>query len=132
MAPAVAKKRVAVIGAGISGLTAALRLQQHAQVTLIEASNRVGGVIASESRDGFLLEHGPDCWVSNKPAGMELVHEIGLDPQIIGTNAQHRRSFILHKGKPEPLPEGFFLLAPTSIEALRAASILSWAGKLRV
>ncbi|MCC6573012.1 MAG: protoporphyrinogen oxidase [Planctomycetes bacterium] len=128
-----ANKRVAVIGAGISGLTAALRLQQRgADVTLYEGSNHAGGVIRSEQRDGFLLEHGPDCFVSNKPAGLALCAELGIEPELISTNDAHRRSFILYKGKLEPLPQGFFLLAPTTIEALRGASILSLAGKIRL
>lgn len=129
-------KHVVVIGAGISGLTAAYRAQQAgARVTLVESSAHTGGVLHTEKRDGFLLELGPDCWVSNKPAGMALAHELGLDSDIIGTaggNEKLRQSFILHEGKLTPIPQGFFLLAPTSIEALRGASVLSWAGKLRV
>ncbi len=126
-------RRVAVIGAGISGLTAALRLRQTgAQVTLFDSARRTGGVIRTERRDGFLLEHGPDCFASNKPAGLALCAELGLEPELIGANEQHRRSFILFNGRLEPLPQGFFLLAPTTIEALRGASILSWAGKLRL
>lgn len=129
-------KHVVVIGAGISGLTAAYRAQQAgARVTLVEASAHTGGVLHTEKRDGFLLELGPDCWVSNKPGAMALARELGLEADIIGTaggNEKLRQSFILHEGKLTPIPQGFFLLAPTSIEALRGASVLSWAGKLRV
>jgi oxygen-dependent protoporphyrinogen oxidase len=129
-------KHVVVIGAGISGLTAAYRAQQAgAQVMIVEASAHTGGVLHTEKRDGFLLELGPDCFVSNKPAGVVLVRELGLESELIGTaggNEKLRQSFILHEGKLTPIPQGFFLLAPTSIEALRGASVLSWAGKLRV
>jgi oxygen-dependent protoporphyrinogen oxidase len=129
-------KHVVVIGAGISGLTAAYRAQQAgARVTLVESSAHTGGVLHTERRDGFLLELGPDCWVSNKPGAMALARELGLEADIIGTaggNEKLRQSFILHEGKLTPIPQGFFLLAPTSIEALRGASVLSWAGKLRV
>lgn len=129
-------KHVVVVGAGISGLTAAYRAQQAgARVTLVEAAARAGGVLHTEKRDGFLLELGPDCWVSNKPGAMALCRELGLESEIIGTaggNEKLRQSFILHEGRLVPIPQGFFLLAPTSIEALRGASVLSWAGKLRV
>jgi oxygen-dependent protoporphyrinogen oxidase len=129
-------KSVVVIGSGISGLAAAFRAQQAgARVTVVEAGARTGGVLHTRRRDGFLLELGPDCWVSNKPGAMELCRELGLESEIIGTaggNEKLRQSFILHEGKLVPIPQGFFLLAPTSIEALRGASVLSWAGKLRV
>lgn len=129
----VAMKHVVVIGGGISGLTAAYRLHKAgARVTLLEASDHLGGVIGTVHHDGCLLETGPDCWASNKPAALELASELGLADQVIGTREGVRRSFILHHGTLQRLPEGFFLISPMSIKALIKTPILSWPGKLRM
>jgi oxygen-dependent protoporphyrinogen oxidase len=124
---------VAVIGAGISGLSAAYRLHKAgARVTLLEASGRAGGVIRTLNDHDCLLEAGPDSWASNKPAGLELVRELGLEAEVIGTREGVRRSFILHKGKLKPLPEGFFLISPMSLRALWKTNVLSLPAKLRM
>src|SRR5438270_10567064 len=97
--PGCAAKRVAIIGAGITGLAAAHRLLQLArersleiEVMVLEASDRPGGVIATESRDGFLLEGGPESFITDKPWGVELCERLGIAEQLIGTNPTHRRS----------------------------------------
>jgi oxygen-dependent protoporphyrinogen oxidase len=124
---------IAVIGAGISGLAAAYRLQAAgAQPTVFEASGHAGGVIRTLHEHGCLLETGPDCWAGNKPAGTELVRELGLDDELIGTREGVRRSFILHKGTLKRLPEGFFLISPMSIGALMKTDVLSFRAKLRM
>lgn len=131
-------KRIAVIGAGISGLACAYRLQREARarginlrVDLFEASDRSGGVIATSERDGFTIDEGPDCFISTKPEALQLSNELGLNDQMISTSTVHRRSFILFRGRPTPIPPGFFLLAPTSLRSLAATPLLSWHGKLR-
>jgi oxygen-dependent protoporphyrinogen oxidase len=124
---------IAVIGAGISGLAAAYRAHRSgARVTLFDASARVGGVIRTMHEQGCLLEAGPDCWASNKPAGIELVRELGLESELIGTREGVRRSFVLHRGTLKRLPEGFFLISPMSLGALLKTPILSPKGKLRM
>ena len=130
---------VIVIGGGVSGLTAAYRLHEEARerglkldVKLLEASDHLGGVIRTVDHGDCLLELGPDCFASNKPAGLEMTTELGLDDELIETNPAHRRSFILHKGKLKPLPQGFFLLAPMSVGALLKTSVISWPGKFRM
>ena len=126
-------KHVVVIGGGISGLTAAYRLHKAGvRVTLLEASGHLGGVIRTVKQDDCLLETGPDCWASNKPAAFELAEELGLADQVMGTREGVRRSFILHKGTLKRLPEGFFLISPMSIKALLKTPILSWPGKMRM
>jgi oxygen-dependent protoporphyrinogen oxidase len=128
-----AAKHVIVIGAGISGLAAAYRaMRAGSRVTLLEAGARAGGVIETRHVDDCLLELGPDCWASNKPAAVALVRELGLESELIGTREGVRRSFILHKGTLKRLPEGFFLISPMSIGALVRTSILSPWGKLRM
>ncbi len=114
-----------IVGGGIAGLAAAHRLvelsrerEQPLRFTLLEASDRLGGTIGTEKRDGFLLELGPDSFVSEKPWALALCRRVGLEPELIGTRDEHRTTFVVHKGKLEPLPEGFMLLAPTKFGPL--------------
>lgn len=132
-------KRIVVIGGGISGLAAAHRLWElgrernlHLQITVLEASPRLGGLIETEQRQEFLLEGGPDAFLSEKPWAVELCRRLGMEKELIPTNEGTRRSFIVWKGKMELLPEGFYLVAPVGWKALRDCPLLDWVGKLRV
>lgn len=131
--------RIVIIGGGISGLAAAHRVielsaerKQQTEVTLLEAGQRLGGTIQTESRDGFLLECGPDSFISEKPEALALAKRLSLDSHLIETNEQHRRSFIVRKGKLRPVPEGFQLLAPSRIWPFLTTDIFSLAGKARM
>jgi len=134
-----ALKHAIVIGGGITGLAACYRLQQEAalrnvslDVTLLEATGRVGGVIKTEHRDGFLIEHGPDAFIPTKPAAKVLCEELGIADQFIGTNPEVRRSFVLRKGVLHPVPEGFYMMAPGSLKPFLKTPLFSWHGKLRM
>jgi oxygen-dependent protoporphyrinogen oxidase len=127
--------RIVVVGGGISGLAAAHRLSELSQnnhVTLIEASPRLGGTIQTKHRDGFLLEHGPDSFISEKPEALALAKRLGLESQLIQTNEEHRRSFIVRNGRLRRVPEGFQLLAPSQIWPFVTSDIFSLAGKARM
>ena len=127
--------RIAIIGGGISGLAAAhrvLELNQSAQVTIVEASDRLGGTIQTEHHDGFLLERGPDSFISEKPQALALAKKLGLESQIIETNKQYRRSFIVRDGRLRPVPEGFQLLAPSRMWPFLTSDIFSLSGKMRM
>src|SRR5688500_1828377 len=104
-------KHVVIVGGGISGLAAAHRLielgLERRQITLIEASGRLGGTLQTQHRDGFLLERGPDSFISEKPEAVALVKRLGLESRLIETNANYRRSFIVRNGRLRPVPEGF-------------------------
>ncbi len=133
------KKRVIVIGGGISGLTAAHRLWEldrerrlGLQITLLEARDRLGGLIETQLRDGFLLENGPDAFLAERPWALSLCRRIGLEDELIQPQAERRRSLILHHGKLIPMPQGFYMIAPTHPKALSDCSLLSFLGKLRV
>jgi oxygen-dependent protoporphyrinogen oxidase len=128
-----------IVGGGIAGLAAAHRLvelsrerEQPLRFTLLEASSRLGGTIATEKRDEFLLELGPDSFISEKPWALALCRRIGLESELIGTRDEHRATFVVHKGRLEPLPEGFMLLAPTKFGPLFRSRLFSWPGKLRI
>jgi len=131
--------RIAVVGGGISGLAAAHRIleqrKQHntpVDLHLLEAGGRLGGVIHTSERDGFLLEGGPDSFISEKPWALSLCHRLGLESSLIGTGETHRRSFIVHQNKLQPVPDGFYLLAPTRIWPTITTPIFSWPGKIRM
>lgn len=133
------RRRVVVIGGGISGLAAAHRLLELSReagraldVVLLEAGPQTGGVIRTERRDGFLLERGPDSFISEKPAAVELATRLGLEPRLIETNPAHRRSFIVRRGRLLPVPEGFQLLAPSRFWPFVTTNIFSWTGKARM
>src|SRR5262245_4789355 len=128
-----------IVGGGIAGLAAAHRLQelsrereQPLHFTLLEASGRLGGAIGTEKRDGFLLELGPDSFISEKPWALALCRRVGLERELIGTRDEYRATFVAHQGKLEPLPEGFMLLAPTKFGPLLRSRLFSWPGKLRM
>ncbi|HVI72708.1 MAG TPA: protoporphyrinogen oxidase, partial [Pyrinomonadaceae bacterium] len=127
------KSHVIIIGGGISGLAAAHRLsEQQVQVTLLEASPRLGGTIHTEQRDGFLLERGPDSFISEKPQAVELAKRLGLESRLIQTNEQFRRSFIVRDGRLRSVPEGFQLMAPSRLWPFITSDIFSVAGKARM
>ena len=133
------RKHAIVIGGGITGLATCYRLQREAatrdiplDITLLEASKCVGGVIETEHRDGFLIEHGPDAFISTKPAAKALCEELGIADQFIGTNPKVRRSFVIRNGTLHPVPEGFYMMAPGSFKPFLKTPLFSWRGKLRM
>lgn len=139
MSDATQRKQVAVIGGGITGLTTCYRLQRQASehalpldIALLEAGGRVGGILATTQEGGVLLEHGPDCFLTNKPWGVELCEELELQAEMIGTTTEHRRSFIVRNGKPRPVPQGLYLMVPGSFWSFAMSPIVSWPGKLRM
>lgn len=132
-------KKIVVIGGGISGLAAAHRLAEMSrgrsspvEITLLEASGKLGGVIETQRSNGFLMEAGPDAFLSEKPEGVELVKRLGLEDQLIGTQPGLRKSFIVRKGRLIPVPSGFYLIAPTRMVAVFQMKALSLPGRLRL
>ncbi|MDE2758662.1 MAG: protoporphyrinogen oxidase, partial [Acidobacteriota bacterium] len=131
--------RLVVVGGGISGLAAAHRLLEKAprlnqdlRLDLLEAGHRLGGVIHTVREQGFLLEGGPDSFISEKPWAVDLCRRLGLETSLIGTSPRHRRTFIARGGKLLPVPEGFHLIAPYRFGSFAASPLLSWAGKVRM
>ena len=129
-------KHVVIVGGGIAGLAAAHRLIElglpKTQITLIEASRRLGGTLETHQRDGFLLERGPDSFISEKPEAVALAKRLGLESRLIETNEQYRRSFLVRNGRLRPVPEGFQLLAPSRVWPFISTDIFSLPGKLRM
>ena len=124
--------RVAVLGGGVAGLAAAHRLVGRGarDVVLLEAGDRLGGSIATERAGGFTIEAGADSLLTEKPWAVDLCERLGV--LLVGTREGERRTYVVHDGRLEPLPEGFLLLAPTDLRALAASPLFSWRGKLRM
>jgi oxygen-dependent protoporphyrinogen oxidase len=129
------RRHVLVIGAGITGLAAAHRLRElddTLQVTLLEGSDRVGGVIGTIRRDGFLIETGPDNFITTKTEALDLVKRLGLEDQILPTAETNRGAMVVRDGKLHPIPEGFTMMAPTRLGPILRTRILSWRAKCRM
>ncbi|MEK7766927.1 MAG: protoporphyrinogen oxidase [bacterium] len=123
---------VVVIGGGVSGLAAALKLvARGCAVKVLEAAGEPGGATRTTRREGFLLEAGPDSFITIKPWGLDLIRRLGLGGEIVGTNPSLRRSFVIKRSRLLPIPEGFYLLGPTRILPFVISPLLSWPGKWR-
>ncbi|MCC6712408.1 MAG: protoporphyrinogen oxidase [Candidatus Dadabacteria bacterium] len=132
-------KRIVVVGGGITGLAAANRIKEIAderhpglEVLLIEASERTGGPIRTIERDGFLIEEGPDAFITTKPWGLNLCRRLGLDGELIETDDKKRRTYILRGNGLVEIPEGFVMLAPSRLTPFLTSPLFSWPGKLRM
>ncbi|HEY6222739.1 MAG TPA: protoporphyrinogen oxidase [Gemmatimonadales bacterium] len=123
---------VVVVGGGISGLAAACRLADAgASFLLVEAAPRLGGKILTERIGEFIIEGGPDCFLSSKPDGLGLVRQLGLDGRLVATDPGHRGSFVRRGALLHPLPEGLSGLVPTRVLPLLTTRTLSLLGRAR-
>src|SRR5512138_3845629 len=105
--------KVVVVGGGITGLAAAHRAVELAreqsialELTLVESRDRLGGTIATEHAGGFLIEAGPDSFLSEKPWALALCRRLGVEHRLIRTDDRFRRTFVVHPGRLHPLPDG--------------------------
>jgi oxygen-dependent protoporphyrinogen oxidase len=133
------QSHVAIIGAGIAGLATAYYLQTRARAanlslsyTLVEKTPQFGGKIITNTTGGFLIEGGPDSFISQKPWARQLCLELGLKDRLIGTNDAKRKTFIVHKGRLKALPDGVMLIIPTRFVPFALSTLISPLGKLRM
>lgn len=129
------RKRILVVGAGITGLSAAYQLtttRPDVEVRLIEPRERPGGNIVTERRDGFIIDGGPDCFLRTKPEALRLCEELGLVPEIMTTSPTANGVYLVRKGRLEPMPAGMALAVPTRLGPLVKTPLIGWASKLRV
>jgi oxygen-dependent protoporphyrinogen oxidase len=128
------KRRIAIVGGGISGLTAAYVLQRDhgdtCETTLYESGERLGGIVETVRQDGFTVECGPDSWVSEKPWAEDLAHELGLAAELMPSNDRERRTYIAQPGMPghntlTALPDAMRMMVPTDLSALDRSPLFS-------
>jgi oxygen-dependent protoporphyrinogen oxidase len=132
-------RRIAIIGGGISGLSAAYALQEYSrdssmplEYTLFESSPRLGGVLRTEQIDGCIVEAGPDSFITEKPWATDLCRSLGLDDQLIGSNDAHRKTYILVRGRLVAMPDGLMFMVPTKILPTVLSPLFSLKTKLRM
>ncbi|MBU8905474.1 protoporphyrinogen oxidase [Desertibacillus haloalkaliphilus] len=129
-------KRVAIIGGGITGLTAAYYLQKESmakglsiEYRLIEASNELGGKVQTDYTDGFVIERGPDSFLARKTSAAKLAKEVGLEDELVHNDTG--KSYVLNGDKLYPMPGGAIMGIPTQLTPFAATKLFSPVGKLR-
>ena len=124
-------KRVAIVGGGVAGLAAAYELARQArngaslQVVLFEASTRLGGIIETVHEGEFVIECGPDAWVTEKPWARELAEELGLGDEVMASNDATRKTYVLVDRKLQAIPDGMRMMVPGDLDALDASELFS-------
>ncbi len=131
-------KKIAIIGGGITGLSAAFYLEKEraagkqVEYRLFEASSRLGGSLYSERVDDCLVEAGPDSFLSEKPAAAVLCKELGIDGDLIGSNDHLRKTYIVVNNRLIEMPDGLMFMVPTKILPTALSPLFSWSTKIRM
>ncbi len=119
-------RSVAILGGGIAGLAAAYELTKMQRegadltFTLFEATGRLGGILETERQAGFVVECGPDGWVSEKPWARDLAEELGLKDDLLPSNDATRKTYVLHRGTLQAMPDNMRMMVPVDLEAVEA------------
>ena len=132
-------RTVVIVGGGISGLATAFAVQEQAaakglslQCTVLESDSSWGGKIVTHRIGDLVTEAGPDSFLSQKQAGLELCEKLGLTDQLINTNETGKKAFVLHDGRLHELPEGLVSFVPKQLGPFLRSGLLSWTGLARM
>ncbi|WP_394837815.1 protoporphyrinogen oxidase [Pendulispora rubella] len=131
-------RHVLVVGAGVTGLACARALaglgkeRGGIRVTICEGSSKVGGNIVTENRSGFILDGGPDSWLSTKPDAERLVRALKLGSELISTVETHRGAYVAWGKDLHRIPEGLVLGVPTAVGPMVTTGLFDWDAKLRM
>ena len=131
-------KRIAIVGGGVSGLSAAYALEQQrragtqVEYVVFESGSRMGGVMVTERAEGCLIEAGPDSFLTEKPWAIDLCRQIGLEKELIGSNDAERKTYILVNGRLVVMPDGLMFMVPTKILPTVFSPLFSLSTKLRM
>lgn len=129
-------KRIAIIGGGIAGLSAAYEIAQQqragapVEFVLFEASGRLGGIVETVRHDGFVIECGPDSWVTEKPWARTLAIELGLESEIISSRDEIRKTYLAEGGALHAMPDGMRMMVPVEWASVLASPLFSPQAKL--
>ena len=131
-------KKIVIIGGGIAGLAAAYHIHEEISrstpvaCTLLESSEKFGGKISTMRFDGFIVERGPDSFISQKPQAIELCKKLGLADRLTGTSPDHPNTYVCLKNKLVTMPDGLSLMIPTKFMPFILSPLFSWMGKIRM
>ncbi|GGF69608.1 protoporphyrinogen oxidase [Paenibacillus albidus] len=131
-------RRVVIIGGGLSGLSAAFYVRKYyklagvtADIVIVEKDKALGGKIETLHRDGFVIEKGPDSFLARKTAMSDLAKELELDHELVTTNPNAKKTYILQRDKLHPMPAGLVLGIPTELKPFLKSGLVSFGGKMR-
>ena len=131
-------KKIVIIGGGIAGLAAAYRIQKEIlegaslECVLLEGGDRFGGKIATERSEGFVIERGPDSFISQKPAAIQLCQQLGIGDRLVSTNPETPNTYVYTGGKLVTMPDGLSLMIPTKFLPFALTPLFSLPGKIRM
>ncbi|MCL5957751.1 MAG: protoporphyrinogen oxidase [Chloroflexi bacterium] len=131
-------KRIVIIGGGAAGLAGALAVKRAAEEghpvdwILLEKDSRLGGKILTEKIDDFIVDGGPDCFLSEKPWMAQMAARVGITDRLLGSNEPMKRTFIYAGGRFHDLPDGVMMMVPTKFLPFATTSLFSWPGKIRM
>ncbi len=132
-------RTVAIVGGGISGLATAFALYEQAaaagvslRCTILEAGSTWGGKIVTHRIGDLVTEAGPDSFLSNKPAGLDLCEKLGLTDQLINTSETGKKAFVYSGGRLRELPEGLVVMTPGQMAPFLRSGLLEWGGLARM
>ena len=131
-------KKIVIIGGGIAGLAAAYHIHEEisknipVECTLLESSKKFGGKISTMRFDRFIVERGPDSFISQKPQAIELCKKLGLADRLRGTSPSHPNTYVCLKNKLVTMPDGLSLMIPTKFMPFVFSPLFSWLGKIRM
>lgn len=131
-------KRIAIVGGGIAGLSAAFYLSRartagaQVEFVLFESGARLGGVIQTEPVEGCVVEGGPDSFLTEKPWAAQLCRDLGIEAELIHSLDAARKTFILRGGKLVEIPDGLMFLAPTKLWPMLTTPLFSAGAKLKM